>query len=117
MAVVPPLAEDLKEYAKLRSQQQLLESQIDLIKVRRDALEAGFGDVLDDRQANVLRADDVTVSRSIVNGRTTTDIKAAIADGVITEDVIKPYQKTSDPHSRWTVRKPKPKTKKSKGDA
>ncbi len=115
VAVVPPLAEDIKEYAKLRSHQLLLESQIDLIKVRRDALEAGFGDILDDRQANVLRADDVAVSRSVINGRTTTDIKAAIADGVITEDVIKPYQKTSEPYSRWTVRKPKKKTK-SKGE-
>ncbi|NMP22633.1 hypothetical protein [Sulfobacillus harzensis] len=116
VAVIPPLAQDVQEYAKLRAQQQLLESQIDLIKVRRDALEAGFSDVLDDRQANVLRAGDVTVSRSVVEGRTTTDIKAAIADGVIAEDVIKPYQKTSHPYARWTVRKPKKKNQPSKGD-
>jgi len=107
VAVVPPLTEDIKEYAKIRSQQQLLESQIDLLDVRRDALEAGFSDILDDRQANVLRAEDVSISRTIINGRVTTDIKSAIADGAITEDIIQPYQKTSAPYPRWTVRKPK----------
>lgn len=116
VAVVPPLAADVEEYVKLRGQQQLLESQIDLINVRRDALEAGFADILDERQATMLRAGSAAIRRSISRGRTTTDIKAAIADGVITDVMMQPYQKTSLPYARWTIRKASPKNRTTKGD-
>lgn len=116
IAIAAPLTADVEEYAKIRVQQQALETQIDLIKVRRDELEAGFGDILDDTQANALRAGAITIKRSVIGGRTTTDIKSAIADGVMTDEAIKPYQKTGDPYSRWTVRKPKATSQKTKGD-
>ena len=115
VAVVPPLAADVQEYAKIRTQQQALEAQIDLIKVRRSALEAGFRDILTDRQADVLRAGDLAIKRTTIAGRTTTRLSDAIADGVIDPDAIKPYQSTGDPYDRWTVRKPKSSTQK-KGD-
>ena len=107
VAIVPPLAADALEYADLRIKQSALEEQIALLDVRRDALEAGFGDVLDDRGANLLRAGDLTLKRSQINGRTTTNVNAAIADGVVSEAVLKPYQKTSPGYARWSVRAPK----------
>lgn len=106
VAVAPPLAEDVQEYARLRLQQQALEAQVDVIKVRRSALEAGFAELLAERQADALRAGDITLKRTVIPGRATTDLKAALADGVVTEDALKPYQKTGAPSARWTVRQP-----------
>ena len=107
VAVVPPLASDVQEYADLRVKQSALEAQIDLLDVRRDALEAGFGQVLDERGAHLLRAGDLTLKRSLIEGRTTTNVHAAIADGVVSDTDLKPYQKTSPGYARWSVRAPK----------
>ena len=104
VAVAEPLAADVAEYATLRVQQQALTEQIDLIDIRRRALEAGFAEILEAQQAQALRAADITLKRSVIAGRTTTDVKAAIADGVVTETALAPYQKTGAPYARWTVR-------------
>lgn len=104
VAVAEPLAADVAEYATIRVQQQALTEQIDLIDVRRRALEAGFAEILDAKQAQALRAQDITLKRSVIPGRTTTDVKAAIADGVVTETALAPYQKINAPYARWTVR-------------
>lgn len=114
VAVAPPLTADVEEYATIRVQQQALETQIDLIKVRRTELEAGFADVLNDRQADALRAGDITLKRSQIAGRTTTRLDDAIADGVVDPAAIAPYQTTGKGYARWTVRKPRSAAKKKK---
>lgn len=106
VAVAPPLADDVREYATLRLQQQALKAHIDLLKVRRTELEKGFADVLAARQAHLLRAGDITLKRSVVAGCTTTHIQDAIADGVVAEQALQPYQTTGQPYDRWTVRQP-----------
>lgn len=119
VAVAPMLAEDVKEYATIRVQQKALDEQLDLLDVRRDALEAGFRTILEERQAQVLKAGDLAVKRTPIAGRTTTRLADAIADGVVTEVALQPYQKTGDPYDRWTVRQPKSTTtrKNKKGDS
>ena len=117
VAVVPPLAADLAEYARIRQQQQALKAQSDLLDVRRDALEAGFVDILTSRQATVLRAGDVSVKHTLMPGRITTRIQDAIADGVVSEAAIKPYLKIGQPSHRWTVQKPAKKAHSKKGDS
>ncbi len=111
----PPLAADVAEYATLRQQQAALKAQTDLLNVRRQSLEAGFANVLDDKQATALEAGGITIKRTPVAGRVTTRIDDAIADGVVTREAMTPYLTIGQPWHRWTVRSPQKTTAKKKG--
>lgn len=107
VAVAPPLAPDVEEYAQIRQQRQALDAQAALLKVRQGQLEAGFGQILEERQAQALRAQDITLKRTMVAGRVSTDLAAALDAGVLTPDATAPYQKQGEPWAKWTVRQPK----------
>ncbi|WP_430626101.1 hypothetical protein [Sulfobacillus thermotolerans] len=108
VAVAPPLAADVAEYATLRTEQQALEAHLEVLKTRRQSLEATFREVLAAHQAAALQADDVRLKRTVIPGRTTTDWKAVVADGVVSEAALQPYQKTGAAYDRWTVQHPIP---------
>ena len=110
VAVAPPLLADIEEYATLRQQQQALDAQGHLIKSRRTELEAGFATLLEDRQADALRAGSTTIKRTVVSGRTTTDLEAAIEAGSVDKNALVPFQTTHPSWNKWTVRIPKPPT-------
>lgn len=112
VAVAEPLTDDIHEYVKIRQQQEALNSQHELLDIRRDALEAGFNEITLERGANLLRAGDITLKRSDVSGRTTTSLKEALAAGVVTEAALVPYQTKHPGYHRWTVRKPRAQSKK-----
>ncbi|PSR24734.1 MAG: hypothetical protein C7B47_14075 [Sulfobacillus thermosulfidooxidans] len=104
IVVAPPLQPDVEEYAALRTQQQALEGHLDIVKERRRMLEATFRDFLTAQGATALRAGEITVKRAVIPGRTTIDWKAVLADGLVTESVLQPYQHTGAAYDRWTLR-------------
>ena len=111
----PPFAADVAEYATVRQQQAALKAQTDLLGVRRQSLEAGFTQVLDDQQGTALEAGGITVRRTAVAGRVTVRIDNAIADGVVTREAMAPYLTTGQSWHRWTVRQPQKTAAKKKG--
>ncbi|AEJ39650.1 hypothetical protein TPY_1466 [Sulfobacillus acidophilus TPY] len=115
VAVAPALAGDVDEYATIRQKQQALKGQLDILAVRREQLEAGFRTLLDERRAQALRAGDLTIKRTPIAGRTTVDLKAAIADGVVTEAQLQPYTVQHEGYDRWTVQQAKPRQHKQEG--
>ncbi len=78
-----------------------------MLKVRQSQLEAGFGQILDERQAHALRAQGITLKRTWVAGRVTTDVAAAVEAGLVTQGALVPFQKQGPSWAKWTVRQPK----------
>lgn len=101
----PALADDAATYAQLRQQEQLLNRQLEVLEATRKQFEAGFRTLLTDRQAQVLHAGEWIIKRTPIHGRTTYDVPAAIADGVIDRDAIAPYTTTHPDYDRWTIKK------------
>jgi len=88
-----PLAPELARYASLRDRRAALRAQADTVDAEITMLEQHFSEVLDAHAATVLRAGPYRLRRTVVPGRVTYDVPAALA----------PYQKTGRGYARWTV--------------
>ncbi|MGC8489986.1 MAG: hypothetical protein ACP5QO_17445, partial [Clostridia bacterium] len=65
--------------------------------------EEGFDRFLTDQGATVLTAGPFRLRRTVVPGRVTYDVRAAVNAGVVTEADLAPFQKTGGSYTRWTV--------------
>lgn len=105
VVTVTSLDEEMERYLQVVRDYGEAKERVKKLEAIKKHYEASFAPWLDERGADGLTAGTgVTVYRSLVKPYVTYDVKCAVAEGAIAEDVLEPYRTERGGGAKWSVK-------------
>ncbi|MGI6657795.1 MAG: hypothetical protein ACOX4N_00030 [Dethiobacteraceae bacterium] len=95
------------EYHRVRETMKALDSENKKLRAQKGVLEARLSRLYEKLGEKKLIAGDIQISRAVIKGRVSYDIKSALECGAVDMEAIKPFMSQSPGYERFTVRKVK----------